>query len=75
MPEERIRKTVVIGHKNPDTDSICSAICYAKLKSEITGREAGGECQDPGQGYRNSGDKGSGSKYLPEKSMEFDAGC
>ncbi|MCI8268976.1 MAG: putative manganese-dependent inorganic diphosphatase [Lachnospiraceae bacterium] len=39
MPEERIRKTVVIGHKNPDTDSICSAICYAKLKSEITGRE------------------------------------
>lgn len=38
MSEERIRKTVVIGHKNPDTDSICSAICYAKLKREITGR-------------------------------------
>ena len=31
------RKTVVIGHKNPDTDSICSAICYANLKSTITG--------------------------------------
>lgn len=31
------RKTIVIGHKNPDTDSICSAICYANLKHEITG--------------------------------------
>lgn len=27
---------IVIGHKNPDTDSICSAICYADLKSKIT---------------------------------------
>lgn len=27
----------VIGHKNPDTDSICSAIVYANLKSKITG--------------------------------------
>ena len=31
--------TVVIGHKNPDTDSICSAICYAELKHRIDGRE------------------------------------
>ena len=28
-----------VGHKNPDTDSICSAICYAALKSKITGNE------------------------------------
>ncbi len=27
----------VIGHKNPDTDSICSAICYAELKKLMTG--------------------------------------
>ncbi len=27
---------IVIGHKNPDTDSICSAIAYANLKREIT---------------------------------------
>lgn len=27
----------VIGHKNPDTDSICSAIAYARLKSKVTG--------------------------------------
>ena len=24
----------VIGHKNPDTDSICSAIAYAHLKNQ-----------------------------------------
>ena len=27
------RKITVIGHKNPDTDSICSAIAYANLKN------------------------------------------
>ena len=31
------QKTIVIGHKNPDTDSICSAICYAALKAQTTG--------------------------------------
>ena len=25
--------TLVIGHRNPDTDSICSAICYSRLKA------------------------------------------
>lgn len=30
-------KIYVIGHKNPDTDSICSAICYAYLKNAVTG--------------------------------------
>ena len=29
------RKIFVIGHKNPDTDSVCSAIAYAQLKNEI----------------------------------------
>ena len=27
------RKVWVVGHKNPDTDSICSAIAYARLKN------------------------------------------
>lgn len=27
----------VIGHKNPDTDSICSAIAYAELKNQLHG--------------------------------------
>ena len=30
------RKITVIGHKNPDTDSICSAIAYAELKNRVT---------------------------------------
>lgn len=29
-------KIYVVGHKNPDTDSICSAIAYAYLKGEIS---------------------------------------
>ena len=29
----------VIGHKNPDTDSICSAIAYAELKCKVTGEK------------------------------------
>ena len=37
--EKKARKVYVIGHKNPDTDSICSAIAYANLKREMTGRE------------------------------------
>lgn len=42
------RKITVIGHKNPDTDSVCSAIAYAELKNRLTGtdlyvpRRAGG---------------------------------
>ena len=32
-------KVYVVGHKNPDTDSICSAIAYANLKKEVTGEE------------------------------------
>ncbi len=28
-------KVFVSGHKNPDTDSVCSAICYANLKSKL----------------------------------------
>lgn len=27
---------IVVGHKNPDTDSICSAIAYANLKNLLT---------------------------------------
>ena len=30
------RKTWVIGHKNPDTDSICSAIAYCDIKNRTT---------------------------------------
>ena len=32
---EKNKQITVIGHKNPDTDSICSAIAYASLKSAL----------------------------------------
>lgn len=32
---ERKPKVFVVGHRNPDTDSICSAICYANLKCAL----------------------------------------
>ncbi len=35
---QKDRKVYVVGHKNPDTDSICSAIAYAELKKRITGK-------------------------------------
>jgi len=31
----RARSILVIGHRNPDTDSICSAIAYAHLKNQL----------------------------------------
>ncbi|MCR8844275.1 manganese-dependent inorganic pyrophosphatase [Paenibacillus sp. SC116] len=30
-----MEKILVFGHKNPDTDTICSAIAYAELKKEL----------------------------------------
>ncbi|MFS0880296.1 manganese-dependent inorganic pyrophosphatase [Bacillus sp. 7586-K] len=30
-----MEKVLVFGHKNPDTDTICSAIAYAELKNKI----------------------------------------
>ena len=35
MPQAA-HKVVVIGHRNPDTDSICSAIAYAELKNKTS---------------------------------------
>lgn len=37
MEIKKTRKVYVVGHKNPDTDSICSALAYAHLKRVITG--------------------------------------
>lgn len=32
-------KIYVVGHKNPDTDSVCSAIAYAQLRTQLTGEK------------------------------------
>ena len=37
MDSMKTKKVYVVGHKNPDTDSICSAIAYANLKKQIAG--------------------------------------
>lgn len=47
----------VIGHMNPDTDSICSAIAYANLKTKITG-----ESYVP----KRAGDVNTETKYVLE---------
>ena len=36
MEKNEAKKVYVVGHKNPDTDSICSAIAYANLKRQIS---------------------------------------
>ena len=36
MSAGKENKVYVIGHKNPDTDSICSAIAYANLKQTLS---------------------------------------
>ena len=35
------KSVYVIGHKNPDTDSVCSAISYAYMKNELNERDGG----------------------------------
>ena len=39
MENMKKKKVYVVGHKNPDTDSICSAIAYAALKRQISDDE------------------------------------
>ncbi len=39
---ESNKKVYVIGHKNPDTDSICSAISYSNLKNILAKRDETG---------------------------------
>ena len=39
MPRNQ-KPLIVVGHKNPDTDSICAALTYARLKTEVFHEEA-----------------------------------
>ena len=51
----RKKKTIyVIGHRNPDTDSICSAIALANLKNKLSGKkdENGEEKQSEHVNYK-----------------------
>jgi manganese-dependent inorganic pyrophosphatase len=35
LGEIKMEKVLIFGHKNPDTDTICSAIAYADLKKQL----------------------------------------
>lgn len=35
IKESIMEKVLIFGHKNPDTDTICSAIAYADLKTQV----------------------------------------
>lgn len=48
-------KTFIVGHRNPDTDSICSAISYAYLKNYIEGS---------GYEARRAGEPNEETKYV-----------
>ena len=52
------RKVLVIGHKNPDTDSICSAIAYAHLKNAL---------YDGGYKPARAGELNQETKYVLER--------
>lgn len=43
---------IVVGHRNPDNDSICSAVAYAHLKNELAKR---------------MGDEGEAREYVPAR--------
>ena len=48
IEKEEKKKIYVIGHKNPDTDSVCSAIAYADLMNKVRDkrlRDGYGECE------------------------------
>ncbi|QHI72528.1 putative manganese-dependent inorganic diphosphatase [Aminipila terrae] len=52
------KQVYVIGHKNPDTDSICSAIAYANLKNQISDK-----CYEA----KRAGQVNNETKYVLEK--------
>ncbi|MDO4962107.1 MAG: putative manganese-dependent inorganic diphosphatase [Eubacteriales bacterium] len=45
------KNILVFGHKNPDTDSICSAICYADLMNKVNERNIAAGQPDSGDVY------------------------
>ena len=48
----------IVGHKNPDTDSICAAITYANLKNILEEKEYGAQAE---------------CKYVPKRAGEVNA--
>lgn len=64
MELKRQKEVYVIGHKNPDSDSICSAIAYASLKNEILDRVKKGDSEGL---YQNLFVEGGNVVYVPAR--------
>ena len=71
MGIERKKEIYIIGHKNPDTDSICSAIAYASLKNEILGRIRKGESAESYQDFLVNGETGQDVTYVPARAGRY----
>lgn len=54
-----MKEVLVFGHRNPDTDSICSAIAYTYLKNKITDSDSHISCR--------IGEISNETKYVLEK--------
>lgn len=65
MEVKRQKEIYVIGHKNPDTDSVCSAIAYASLKNEILARVQQGDSIEHYQDFLIEGEESGQAVYVP----------
>ena len=78
------QKVFVMGHKNPDTDSICSAIAYADIKNRTTQTKRyipfwrtatglSGKYRSAGKRYGYPSKTGCRPYHVPEKCLGYDA--
>lgn len=71
MKAKKQKEIYIIGHKNPDTDSVCSAIAYAALKNEILCRVNQGECAQLYQDILIEGEDMQNAVYLPARAGQI----
>ena len=71
MEVKRQKEVYVIGHKNPDTDSVCSAIAYASLKNEILARVNRGESVEQYQDFLIEGEESGQAVYVPARAGQI----
>lgn len=71
MKTKRQKEIYVIGHKNPDTDSICSAIAYASLKNDILGKLKQGESAKQYQDFLIENEDFNEIMYVPARAGQM----
>ena len=71
MEVKRQKEIYVIGHKNPDTDSVCSAIAYASLKNEILSRVHQGDSIEQYQDFLIAGGESEQAVYVPARAGQI----